>query len=818
MNGPIFEFTDGRTVSQLLIRDIFLGRGAPTRGVGGKSMKRPATDSILDRQSRHSSAWRCGVITLLLILMPPQSGWSQAFNPFEKGQDEALESLMELTIRTASQQAEPLEESPVPVTVITSDMIRAIGARNLQDVLVTYVPGMSFVVDHNEINVAMRGVYASSQQKILVLLDGHRLNSRAYSMANPDYSIGIPMDKVAQIEVLRGPGSSIYGNVALTAVINIVTKAPGKLNGASISVGGGEFISGYDTKGAPNPQWLRAGKTVNIVYGKDFGRDHSLLVWGSAFSANGQRLSIDKADDYSDTPRDGFAILGGASNPASYDIGLKYNFGSFTLIADTRFGKATEPFTSSGNTGEVYDFDRYRTFWDVKPGIGARSSHIELKYNLAITDALSVEAIAYYDHNDMMSVLVADESIGRALYLDWHEDAFGGGLSTRYEYDWGKVGSGNIVGGVQVDFMDLYDSALITSADYDWTGFGDTITNRVLDPGSELIVSGILQLKHRLLDQIVLNVGARFDGKDRHRGKNIYDLSPRAAVVWLPIEQFNVKLSYSQSFVDAPYWYRYNSLASYQGSENLTPERLRSVQFTPSVSFLDGKLVNTANVFYNDLYDFVYRDPTATGNDPRYRNAGVLQSIGFEDELAFVEKNFNVRANITYQHALKIRDYGGSGMRINNVPPFMMNLIVNGKPLWKQYPNLSLNLTARVMSEQRSPIVNTFRWNPATQTAEPFSDPDNTVGAQIYLNAGFRITDLLVDNLDFDMTFYNLLDRKNPQGGSVNHPYPQAGRSFMAQLTYRLKHGATATEGEAEPGAETVPVGAGSSPFAPIPE
>src|SRR5262245_11259870 len=65
---------------------------------------------------------------------------------------------------------------PVPVTVITETMIDDIGARNLKDVLVTYVPGMTFSQDHNEVNVAMRGVYASSQQKFLVLIDGHELN------------------------------------------------------------------------------------------------------------------------------------------------------------------------------------------------------------------------------------------------------------------------------------------------------------------------------------------------------------------------------------------------------------------------------------------------------------------------------------------------------------------------------------------------------------------------------------------------------------------------------------------------------------------
>lgn len=85
----------------------------------------------------------------------------------------SLEESSDTTIVSASQQAEPLKEAPVPVTVITSEMIERVGAKTLKDVLITYVPGMTFIQDHNEVVVAERGIYGSSQQKMLVLLDGH---------------------------------------------------------------------------------------------------------------------------------------------------------------------------------------------------------------------------------------------------------------------------------------------------------------------------------------------------------------------------------------------------------------------------------------------------------------------------------------------------------------------------------------------------------------------------------------------------------------------------------------------------------------------
>ena len=126
------------------------------------------------------------------------------------------------TITTASNQAETLAEVPVPTTLITEEMIQTSGARNLQEVLAAYVPGMNLIDCNDDINIAMRGIYSNTQEKILIMLNGHRLNSYATNTAAPDFSISL--EKVKQIEVLRGPASSLYGGVALTGVVNIITK------------------------------------------------------------------------------------------------------------------------------------------------------------------------------------------------------------------------------------------------------------------------------------------------------------------------------------------------------------------------------------------------------------------------------------------------------------------------------------------------------------------------------------------------------------------------------------------------------------------
>ena len=146
-----------------------------------------------------STFFRLTFLAIILCLFGfYNNGWAQQDTSKKTSDlyDMDLEALMNLKIVSASQIEEPIKEAPVPVTIISDEMIVKSGAKNLRDLLILYVPGITLVQDHNEMNFAMRGVYASSQQKILILLDGHRLNSRSYSEANPDYSISLEKIKL----------------------------------------------------------------------------------------------------------------------------------------------------------------------------------------------------------------------------------------------------------------------------------------------------------------------------------------------------------------------------------------------------------------------------------------------------------------------------------------------------------------------------------------------------------------------------------------------------------------------------------------------
>ena len=92
-----------------------------------------------------------------------------------------------LTLTTASSHEESIQEAPVPVTIITRQMIDNLGnGKSLSQILAIFVPGMSEVSTYAMDNVSMHGVYTSGQEKILVMENGHRLNTRSTNNGRMD--------------------------------------------------------------------------------------------------------------------------------------------------------------------------------------------------------------------------------------------------------------------------------------------------------------------------------------------------------------------------------------------------------------------------------------------------------------------------------------------------------------------------------------------------------------------------------------------------------------------------------------------------------
>ncbi|MBE0603558.1 MAG: TonB-dependent receptor plug domain-containing protein, partial [Deltaproteobacteria bacterium] len=134
----------------------------------------------------------------------------------------SLESLMDVTISGASRYEQKSSEAPTYASVVTAEDIRRNGYRTLADLLRT-VPDVFVTNDRNYSYVGIRGFQPPGDYNTRVLLrvDGHRMNNAVYDQAMIGNEFPIDIDLVERVEIVRGPSSSLYGSNAFFGVINV---------------------------------------------------------------------------------------------------------------------------------------------------------------------------------------------------------------------------------------------------------------------------------------------------------------------------------------------------------------------------------------------------------------------------------------------------------------------------------------------------------------------------------------------------------------------------------------------------------------------
>jgi len=150
----------------------------------------------------------------------------------------SLEQLANLEITSVSKKPERLADAPASVFVITADDIRRSGATSLPDAL-RLAPNLQVSqVSATGYNVQARGFDNTSANKLLVLVDGRSVYSPLFSGVFWDVQ-DVVLEDIDRIEVVSGPGGTLWGVNAVNGVINVVTKSAARTAGALVSVSGG---------------------------------------------------------------------------------------------------------------------------------------------------------------------------------------------------------------------------------------------------------------------------------------------------------------------------------------------------------------------------------------------------------------------------------------------------------------------------------------------------------------------------------------------------------------------------------------------------
>ena len=685
-----------------------------------------------------------------------------------------LKSGRSSTVTTASSQAESINEAPVPVTVITREMIDQLSNnKSLGQILAVYVPGLNEVSSYSIANVAMHGVYTNSQEKILVMENGHRLNLRSTNNGKLDYAIST--EKIDHIEILRGPASSLYGNVALTAVVNIITKKGREVNGIK-----GKY--GYGSNGTHRADFI-AGTTL---------LDADVMAWASLYTSDGKRTDIPKLTSYSMTPHDGYAYINGYKDKPSYDIGCTLKLKDFNFMINFKNGKQVPQYSWYG---ETYNYDAFRSVDGAKPGYSVNEKHLELGYTKEL-GIVNLNVSTYGDWYKVQDYMPVSDSLigpeynndgniiqidgksktilykGLMQYWPFQEYTIGAMAKADANYTLGSM-KGNFLIGTQFEYFKLSSNDFLLSENYTKVAVTFPEEKNYLRIGSEESFSAFIQGKHYFTKEIILNAGLRFDNKNRANGKNVTAFSPRVALIYFPNEKFSTKLSFSQAFVDAPYFYRQNTSNGYRGSEDLMPEYMNAIQLDFMGRIDYWHLDYDINLFYNHLRDIVVNNPSTDPAAPKFINSGSLKVAGAEAELSFSIPSFRFDANITYMRPLEAVGYYYTDHKIYSIPAFTANLVCN-----KRLTNIGNHL-----------LWLTGGLKYGTKTLNKANS--HVIGSEDYELSGNAIVDLGLkysyqDAIQLSLDCDNIFDRSYYIGGSFYVPYQALGRTLMATVSFKL--------------------------------
>ncbi len=187
-----------------------------------------------------------------------------------------IEDLMNVQVTSVSKTEEKLSRTAAAVFVITQADIARSGATNIPDLL-RMVPGLDVAQsDANTWAISARGLNDEFSNELLVLLDGRNVYTPTFGGVLWG-QLDLPLENIERIEVIRGPGGSIWGANAVNGVINIITKKTDETRGAMLVTGGGNLEQGFGTAQYGGS----LGKSTDFrVYSKYFNLDHSPDVSG----------------------------------------------------------------------------------------------------------------------------------------------------------------------------------------------------------------------------------------------------------------------------------------------------------------------------------------------------------------------------------------------------------------------------------------------------------------------------------------------------------------------------------------------------------
>jgi iron complex outermembrane receptor protein len=527
----------------------------------------------------------------------------------------SLEELLAIKVSTASKFPQSVKEAPASISVITAEDIRRFGYRTLADVL-RGVRGFYTTYDRNYSYIGIRGFARPGDYntRVLLLIDGHRVNDGVYDMAPMGTDFLFDVSLIDRVEVIRGPGSSLYGTNALFGVINVITKSGASRKGAQADILGGS---------------LGTLKALGS-YGHVTGSGREMLIAASTYRSHGQdRIHVPEFDE-----RDLPAIAVGLDDDDASSAFASLSAGRFSLRAGMTHRVKQIPTAAFGT---VFGDTRMETtdaralvsgVYDGPLGQGwmgaARLAYDYYNYEGSYPTAEGDDVVLFADHSRWHSVtgeLTARRRVGR-LHM------FTAGAEIRRDMQNRQVAADGASEYLDIDV-----------------------------PGTKAGV--YVQDEIRPVSWLLVNAGVRVD-RSTDFGAHV---TPRAGLVVLPRQRTAIKLLHGRAFRAPNPYERYYYTSETERGLQLRPEQIQSTEIVWEES-LTSQLRFTATAFAYDVEQIIEQRASDAG-DVFFDNVGRTRGRGVEAE---AEGRFDngVVARVSHTFS-RVRDRDNGG-RVSNSP------------------------------------------------------------------------------------------------------------------------------------------------------
>lgn len=557
----------------------------------------------------------------MLALGPPPAAAQSAIDLAEL----PLARLLDMEVTGPSRVAGRRSASAASVSVIPREEIEALGWRTLGEALRS-LRGTMIVNDRTYDYAGVRGFYASGDYntRVLLLIDGNRVNDRLYDQAYLGGEFPLEMGEVERIEFVPGQGSAVYGANALFGVINVITRAGGARGGsagAGLGRHGERWWRAHWRQPTGEGGWRLAAARVR--------RDGAPLAYPLPPGSDAQRRDP-SPDDVDALPASG--AVSGLEAETRQQLRLRWDHGgtSFSAIhADRRQGVPWTP-------GLVFG-DRRNTYHD-------KFTLLSLQHEATVSGSEQLTGQLHAGHYHFTGDYVVDYppvTLNRDIA---HARWWGGELrltSTRFH-------GHRLVAGLEWE-----RSAELMQRNFDVEPGTD---NYLDDERSAHRAAVFAEDQIRFGDDWTLHLGGRLD---RVPGAGTAS-SPRVALAWRPADDWHLKAIHGRAFRRAnayEAYYEVDAPAGYRRNPALGPERVRGDEL--GVEWLPHAQWRAAASLYRNRA----RGLLILGYDPeadRYQvaNSGSFSARGAELELEHAGPALRWRLNASFNQDRSGADAG----------------------------------------------------------------------------------------------------------------------------------------------------------------